>query len=46
VHSFSMLMKELGTIVRNTCHAPGAGPEAPSFKVLTTPNTTLRVKAS
>jgi hypothetical protein len=42
VHSFSMLMKELGTIVRNTCHAPGAGPEAPSFKVLTTPNTTQR----
>jgi hypothetical protein len=42
VHSFSTLMKELGTIVRNTCHAPGAGPEVPSFKVLTTPNATQR----
>jgi len=36
VHSFSTLMKALGTIVRNTCRAPGAGPEAPSFEVLTT----------
>jgi hypothetical protein len=42
VHSFSTLMKELGTIVRNTCHAPGAGPEAPSFAVLTTPNAKQR----
>jgi hypothetical protein len=42
VHSFSTLMKELGTIVRNTCHAPGAGPEAPSFEVLTTPNAKQR----
>jgi hypothetical protein len=42
VHSFSTLMKALATIVRNTCHAPGAGPEVPSFKVLTTPNATQR----
>jgi len=42
VHSFSTLMKELGTIVRNTCHAPGAGPEVPSFKVVTTANAKQR----
>ena len=38
VHSFSTLMAELATIVRNTCRAPQAGPEAPTFEVLTTPN--------
>ena len=38
VHSFSTLMAELATIVRNTCRAPNAGPEAPTFEVLTTPN--------
>jgi transposase len=37
-HSFATLMAELGTIVRNTCRTPHAGPEAPTFAVLTTPN--------
>ncbi|HSV60367.1 MAG TPA: IS1634 family transposase, partial [Variovorax sp.] len=35
VHSFSTLMAELATIVRNTCRAPLAGPEAPTFELLT-----------
>ena len=38
VHSFSTLMAELATIVRNTCRAPQAGPQAPTFELLTTPN--------
>ena len=38
VHSFSTLMAELATIVRNTCRTPNAGPEAPTFEVFTTPN--------
>ena len=42
VHSFSTLMAELATIVRNTCRTPSAGPDAPSFEVLTTPNLTQR----
>jgi transposase len=37
-HSFSTLLAELATIVRNTCRTPMAGPEAPTFEVLTTPN--------
>ena len=37
-HSFSTLMAELSTIVRNTCRTPHAGPDAPTFDVLTTPN--------
>jgi transposase len=37
-HSFATLMAELATIVRNTCRTPMAGPEAPTFDVLTTPN--------
>jgi transposase len=37
-HSFSTLMAELATIVRNTCRMPNAGPDAPTFEVLTTPN--------
>jgi transposase len=37
VHSFSTLMAELATIVRNTCRAPQAGPEAPTFALTTTP---------
>jgi len=37
-HSFSTLMAELATIVRNTCRTPNAGPDAPTFAVLTTPN--------
>jgi transposase len=39
VHSFSTLMAELATIVRNTCRTPKAAPDAPTFEVLTTPNT-------
>ena len=37
-HSFATLLAELATIVRNTCRTPGAGPDAPTFEVLTTPN--------
>ena len=37
-HSFCTLLAELGTIVRNTCRTPSAGPDAPTFTVLTTPN--------
>ena len=37
-HSFASLLAELATIVRNTCPTPGAGPDAPTFEVLTTPN--------
>jgi Transposase DDE domain len=35
-HSFSTLMAELATIVRNTCRAPSAGSDAPTFEVTTT----------
>ena len=38
VHSFSTLLAELAALVRNTCRTPSAGPEAPTFDVLTTPN--------
>ena len=31
-------MAELADIVRNTCRTPQAGPDAPTFKVVTTPN--------
>ena len=37
-HSFATLLAELATIVRNTCRTPSAGPEAPTFHVVTTPN--------
>ena len=37
-HSFATLMAELATLVRNTCRTPGAGPDAPTFQVLTTPS--------
>ena len=37
-HSFSTLMAELATIVRNVCRTPQAGPDAPTFEVVTTPN--------
>ena len=29
-------MAELATIVRNTCRAPNAAPDAPTFEVITT----------
>jgi len=38
IHSFSTLMAELATIVRNTCRTPKAGPDTPTFEILTTPN--------
>ena len=38
VHSFSTLLSELSSIVRNTCRTPKAGSETPTFDVLTTPN--------
>jgi len=38
VHSFSTLMAELATIVRNTCRTPSAGPNAPTFDIVTTPS--------
>jgi hypothetical protein len=38
VHSFSTLMADLATIVRNTCRTPSAGPAAPTFDLNTTPN--------
>jgi len=41
-HSFSTLMANLATIVRNTCRTPSAGPEAPTFDIVTTPNATQR----
>ena len=37
-HSFATLLAELATIVRNTCSTPGAGDNAPTFNILTTPN--------
>ena len=42
VHSFSTLMAEMTTIVRNTCRTPSAGPDAPTFDIVTTPNATQR----
>jgi hypothetical protein len=38
VHSFSTLLGELATTVRNTCRTPNAGPDAASFEILTTAN--------
>jgi transposase len=37
-HSLGTLLAEMGTIVRNTCRTPSAGPDAPTFDVTTTPN--------
>ena len=36
-HSFSTLLSELAGIVRNTCRAPNAPPDAPTFEIVTTP---------
>jgi hypothetical protein len=36
-HSLSTLLAELATLVRNTCRTPRAGPDAPTFELLTTP---------
>ena len=37
-HSFCTLMAELATMARNTCRTPQAAENAPTFEVLTTPN--------
>ena len=37
-HSFATLLGELATLVRNTCRTPGAGDDAPTFNIVTTPN--------
>jgi len=37
-HSFSTLLAELASIVRNTCRTPNAADDAPTFDLLTTPN--------
>jgi hypothetical protein len=37
-HSLATLLGELATIVRNTCRAPHAEPDAPTFEVFTNPN--------
>jgi len=34
-HSFSTLMAELASIVRNTCRAPSGGPDGPTFELAT-----------
>ena len=36
VHSFATLLGELATLVRNTCRTPCAGPEVPTFNIITT----------
>jgi len=41
-HSFATLLGELATIVRNTCRTPGAGPDAPTFDLITTPSAPQR----
>ena len=38
VHSFSTLMAELATIVRNTCRMPRAAESTPAFELVTNPN--------
>ena len=41
-HSFSTLLADLAGIVRNTCRAPQAGPDAPTFQVITKPTVKQR----
>jgi len=41
-HSFSTLMADLATIVRNTCRTPSAGANAPTFELVTTLSTKQR----
>jgi len=40
VHSFGTLLKNLSQIVRNVCRQRGAGPDAPTFELVTTPSPT------
>jgi transposase len=36
-HSFTTLLADMATVVRNTCRTPSAGPESPTFVLLTKP---------
>jgi hypothetical protein len=36
-HSYATLMKDLETVVRNTCRTPKSAGDAPSFQITTTP---------
>ena len=40
VHSFRTLLTDLSALVQNVCRRPGAGPDEPTFQVLTTPTPT------
>jgi len=42
VHSFSTLMADLASIVRNTCRAPRNGDNAPTFQVTTSASSSQR----
>ena len=42
VHRFQTLLKLLSQIVRNVCRVPGAGDDAPTFEIVTTPNAKQR----
>jgi hypothetical protein len=37
-HSFTTLLQELSSVVRNTCRTPHAANGAQTFEVVTTPN--------
>ena len=39
-HSFRTLLDHLGEIVQNTCRSIDAGPDSPTFDMVTSPNTT------
>jgi transposase len=41
-HSFATLLEDLSTVVRNTCRAPDAGDDAPTFQILTVPSAKQR----
>lgn len=41
-HSFTTLIAELSTIVRNTCCTPSSAPNTATFKIITTANPTQR----
>jgi hypothetical protein len=41
-HSFRTLLEELACVVRNTCRTQSGDPDAPSFHIVTTPNSTQR----
>jgi hypothetical protein len=41
-HSFQTLLRELETVVRNTCRTPKSASNAPTFQVPTTQNDTQK----